>query len=186
MGTLGDVTTLSRLQFLNRMNSATFSTEVATTHRSSTASQYEHSWKDFQLWLQDRPDSPISKKLVLQYLHHLAHNRQLNPKTTQVYCNALHLPLLHGFRINTKDQEFSLLARALFIQNPPRRRNVPTWNTNKVLSMLEQPQFELHRMSTHFLLMKTLFLITLATGNRVSELAAMTRIAILFTPDRER
>ena len=50
--------------------------------------------------------------------------------------------------------------------------------------MLEQPQFELHRASTHFLLMKTLFLVALATGNRVSELAAMTRIAILFTPDK--
>ena len=101
-----------------------------------------------------------------------------------VYRNALHLPLLHGFGINTKDQEFSLLARAQFIQKSPRQRIVPTWNPNKVLSMLEQPQFELHRASSHFLLMKTLFLVALSTGNRVSEFAAMTRIAVLFTPDK--
>ena len=50
--------------------------------------------------------------------------------------------------------------------------------------LLEQPQLELHRASTHFFLIKTLFLIALDTGNRVSEFAAMTRIAILFTLDR--
>ena len=50
--------------------------------------------------------------------------------------------------------------------------------------MLEQLQFELHRASSHFLLMKTLFLVALATGNKVSELAAITRIAVLFTPDK--
>ena len=188
VGTRSDVTTLSRIQFLTKIYSASFSPDVAATltqaHRASTASQYERSWKNFQLWLQKHPDTTISKKLALQYLHHLAQDRQLNPKTVLVYRNALHLPLLHGFGINTKDQEFSLLARAQFIQNPPRQRIVPTWNPNKVLSMLEQPQFELHRASSHFLLMKTLFLVALATGNRVSELAAMTRIAVLFTPDK--
>ena len=188
VGTRSDVTTLSCIQFLTKIYSTTFSPDVSTTltlaHRASTASQYERSWKNFQLWLQEHPNTTISKKLALQYLHHLAHNRQLNPKTVLVYSNALHLPLLHGFGINTKDQEFSLLARAQFFQNPPRQRIVPT---------LEPRQSPIYARTTPIRAPSCVHSFSpnenplprcACYWNRVSELAAMTRIAILFTPDK--
>ena len=103
-----------------------------------------------------------------------------------MYRNALHLPLLHGFNINTKDDEFSLLERAQFLRNPPRQRILPTWKPNKVLSMLEQPQFRTQTANFKNLLMKALFLTALATGNRVSELAALSRASILVSPKKSQ
>ena len=155
-------------------------------HRSSTSAQYEHCWRNFQSWLSSAPNAPISKGTILEYLVHLADAGGLNPKTVLVYRNALHLSLLHGFRINTKDQEFSLVARSQFIANPPRQKLIPHWRPNKVLSMLEQPRFVTSKASPINLMMKTLFLVALATGNRVSELAAMSRGSISFGEDRSR
>ena len=48
--------------------------------------------------------------------------------------------------------------------------------------MLEQPEFLNHRATPHHLLMKTLFLVALATGNRVSEIAAFTRVGSKILP----
>ena len=48
---------------------------------------------------------------------------------------------------------------------------------------LDKPQMLNRRANPHRLLMKTLFLITLACGTRVSELAAFTRIATIILLD---
>ena len=185
-----DITSLSRIQFLKKVFSSTYPTPVAEAlikaHRSSTSAQYEHCWRNFQSWLSSASNSPIAKGTILEYLVHLADSRGLNPKTVLVYRNALHLPLLHGFKINTKDQEFSLVARSQFITNPPRQKLIPHWKPNRVLSMLEQPRFVTSKASPINLMMKTLFLVALATGNRVSELAAMSRGSISFGADRSR
>ena len=179
-----DVAQLPRVQVLTRLYARKFSPAVAQTlihaHRGSASSQYEHTWKDFQGWLTANPNKPILKVTIIQYLNYLTTSRKLNPKTVLVYRNALHLPLLHGFNISTKDSEFFLLARAQFIQNPPLQRIIPHWNPNKVRSMLEQPQYLNSHISPNHLLMKTLFLTALTTGNRVSELAAFSQGAIMF------
>ena len=144
-----NVLSLSRFQFLKNLYSRRYEAPVAlalsNAHRGSTRDQYEHCWKDFQRWLTSNPSKPISKGSVLLYLTHLAQTRGLSPKTVLVYRNALKLPLLHGFNIDTSDREFSLLARSQFLQNPPPKKLIPAWNPNKVLSMLEQPEFLNHR-----------------------------------------
>ena len=185
-----NVISLSRFQFLKDLYSLSYEASVAlalsNAHRGSTRDQYEHCWKDFQRWLTSNPTKPISKGSVLLYLNHLAQTRELSPKTVLVYRNALKLPLLHGFNIDTSDREFSLLARSQFLQNPPPKKLIPAWNPNKVLSMLEQPEFLNHRATPHRLLMKTLFRVALATGNRVSEIAAFTRVGSKILPGSKK
>ena len=185
-----NVLSLSRFQFLQNLYSRKYEAPVAlalsNAHRGSTRDQYEHCWKDFQRWLTSNPSKPIAKGPVLLYLTQLAQTRGLSPKTVLVYRNALKLPLLHGFNINTSDREFSLLARSQFLQNPPPKKLIPAWNPNKVLSMLEQPEFLNHRATPHRLLMKTLFLVALATGNRVSEIAAFTRVGSKILPGSKK
>ena len=185
-----NVISLSRFQFLKDLYSLRYEAPVAlalsNAHRGSTRDQYEHCWKDFQRWLISNPTKPISKGSVLLYLNHLAQTRELSPKTVLVYRNALKLPLLHGFNVDTSDREFSLLARSQFLQNPPPKKLIPAWNPNKVLSMLEQPEFLNHRATPHRLLMKTLFLVALATGNRVSEIAAFTRVGSKILPGSKK
>ena len=177
---------LSRFQFLKNLYSRRYEAPVAlalsNAHRGSTRDQYEHRWKDFQRWLTSNPSKPISKGSVLLYLTHLAQTRGLSPKTVLVYRNALKLPLLHGFNIDKSDRKFSLLARSQFLQNPPPKKPIPACNPNKVLSMLELPEFLNHRATPHHLLMKTLFLVALATGNRVSEIAAFTKVGSKILP----
>ena len=185
-----NVLSLSRFQYLKNLYTLSYEAPVAlalsTAHRRSTMDQYEHCWKDFQQWLTSNPTKPISKDSVLLYLNYLVQARRLSPKTVLVYRNALKLPLLHGFNIDTSDREFSLLARSQFLQNPPPKKLIPAWNPNKVLSMLEQPEFLNHRATPHRLLMKTLFLIALATGNRVSKIAAFTRVGSKILPGSKK
>lgn len=184
MGTARDVINLSRIQFLTKIFKQRFPSPVVqsliSSTRSSTNSQYETCWKHFQSWLARQVKPKVSKGTILLYLQELSSSRHLNPKTILVYRNSLHLPLLYGFHISTKDREFSLLARSQFIANPPQQRFVPTWNPSAVLSMLEQPRFDVQSSSPADLLSKTLFLTALATGNRVSELAAMSRHSSSF------
>jgi len=188
--TRSDILDLSRLQFLRNLYSRKFplsvSQALAAAHRHSTNNQYENCWKDFQKWLSNKEGTKVNKASILLYLTELATTRHLSPKTILVYRNALKLPLLYGFNIKTTDREFSLLARGQFIQNPPPKRFIPAWNPNKVLSMLGKSQFLNHRATPHDLLKKTLFLIALACGNRVSELAAFTRIATSILPGAKK
>ena len=181
-----DILSLSRIQFLSTYFSEHFGAVVAEsliqTHRGSKRSQYEHCWKKFQEWLTANPDRLITKASVLLYLTNLANIHKLSPKTILVHRNALASPLLNGFSINTSDQEFSMLARAQFNQNPPPKRIVPSWNPNKVLSMFEQPRYKNSRSTPGRLLSKTLFLVALASGNRVSELAAFSRSGTNILP----
>ena len=187
MGTLRDVLAFSRIRFLTSIFTRKFHPAIAealtTSLRTSTNSQYEYCWKQFQKWLSSQDSLAVTKRSVLLYLLDLSKTRKLNPKTILVHRNALQLPLLHGFGISTKDQEFSMLARSQFLENPPQQRFIPNWNPNTVLAMLEQPRFETDTCATDDLLAKTLFLVALATGNRVSELAAMSRTAISFSQD---
>jgi len=124
----------------------------------------------------------ISKKLVLTFLVYLHTDKRFNPKTILVARNALHLPLSYGFRISTHDKEFGLLARAQFIQNPPTQKLVPQWNLEAVLSLLSTPRFRNSSASIADLFLKTLFLTALASGKRVSELAALQRSPLSLAP----
>ena len=63
---------------------------------------------------------------------------------------------------------------------------IPAWNPNKVLSMLEQPEYGNNCATPSRLLMKTLFLIALASGNRVSEIAAFTRVGSSILPGSKK
>ena len=92
------------------------------------------------------------------------------------------LPLKVGFNIDDNSQEYSLLAKAQFIARPIAPKVVPEWSLTTALRSLASSQFSELLDITHQLF-KTLFLVTLAAGNRVSELAALDRAAAQFLPN---
>ena len=61
------------------------------------------------------------------------------------------------------------------VSDLPLRQLVPLWSFERVLALLKRPRFSSARASPLNQLRKTLFLMALATGDRVSELAAMSR-----------
>lgn len=177
---------LSRLEFLNKIFSNKFEEEVAAklirAHRDSTVKQYQYCWKTFQDWLQDFKIEIISTPKVLKFLSFLVDIKGLAPRSTISYRNALHLPLLYGFNINTKSKPFTLLLNAQFIEHPPKKNVSPQWCLQKVLSLLSTAEFQTKKISKHNLMSKTLFLVALAAGNRVSEISAFDRKSVSFAP----
>ena len=79
-----------------------------------------------------------------------------------------------------ENKEFHLLSRAQFIARPPVRRIVSQWDLSKVLDLLSTDRFNNETAVIADLLMKTLFLIALTSGNMVSELSAISRNSISF------
>lgn len=187
LATPRDVLNLSRIQLLTKLLSELYHPSLADplikSLRKSTNAQYESCWKTFQSWLSSQDSQLVSKQSILLYLLYLSQVKHLNPKTILVHRNALHLPLLYGFNISTTDKEFSMLARSQFIENPPKQRFIPQWDPHKVLNLLKTRRFDIATCSKEDLFSKTLFLVALATGNRVSELSAMSRVALTFSQD---
>jgi integrase len=114
---------------------------------------------------------------------HLVQDRALSARTATLYKNALAYPLQIAFGIDPGAPEWSLASRALFHRNPPSKPSFPSWNLEKVLTFLSTARFANASASEYDLLMKALFLVALASGNRASELAALDRTKINFTPD---
>ena len=145
------------------------------THRGSTQNQYESAWKRFQAWLPEGTVT-VDDRLVLSYLNSLS--LDLAPRTILVHRNALKLPLSAAFDVDLGQEVFSLLARAQFRLNPPTRRLIPSWSLDSALDSLQTKDSS--SLSLEELLMKTLFLVAVASGNRASELAAIDRSGIVF------
>ena len=73
-----------------------------------------------------------------------------------------------------------MLARAQFLNNPPRQKIVPQWSLEEALSVLKKKKLRSLPPNEQFLI--TLFLVAIATGNRSSELASIDRKTIYFSP----
>ena len=174
---------LDRLQFLKRVFKQKFGCKVASVlsaaYRESTNRQAQSAWKAFQGWL-PRSVNSISKKTILAFLISKFGFRKVSPRTILGYKNALALPMLYGFGVDVTDKEFSLLSRALFLKYPPQTKIFPTWSLNKVLEYFSAEAFHNKWGSLRNLLIKTVFLVALASGNRVSELSALSRTGIIF------
>ena len=69
------------------------------------------------------------------------------------------------------------LLRSFHVEAPARSVTPPPWDLSKVLEYLKSRVFELlHQSSLWDLTRETLFLVALASGKRVSELQALSRI----------
>ena len=90
------------------------------------------------------------------------------------------MPLSRGFGIDFKDEDFSLLARAQFLKNPPKQKLVPQWSLDEALEALQEKN-DISSLSYKEIFLVTLFLVAIATGNHSSELASIDRNTISFT-----
>ena len=76
--------------------------------------------------------------------------------------------------MNLSEPPFTTLSKAFWNLRPKEPRPEPNWSLDKVLSLLRTRRFFVSP-SLSDLTMKTLFLLGLATGARVSELHALRR-----------
>lgn len=186
-GLFPHIQSLSRIHFLNLAYSKIHSSSVAASltkaYRPSTNKQQQLAWKKFQDFIQKHEITSISTTTVLEFLRETFALSNLSPKTILTYRAALAEPLRVAFNIDVTSKPFKLLARSQFLERPPVQRLIPQWDLSKVLDLLKAEAFNTDTCSEASLLMKAVFLVALASGNRVSEIAAMQRTAIAY--DRE-
>lgn len=184
-----DVLQLSRLQFLRyfltKLHGKKVADDLAAAFRPSTIRQQENCWKKLQIWLGSK-QGQLDKTMILQFLSYLFHDKLLAPNTVLAHRAALAFPLKLGFNINTEDKEFSLLAKSQFLARPPTQRVFPNWNLNEVLKLLMSNKYSYANAARDDLINKVIFLVALACGNRVSELAALYRPGMIFENNDDR
>ena len=94
--------------------------------------------------------------------------------TIAVYRSAICDPLSIGFGIDFEDRKLKLLSRSMWLKKPGTRSAEPKWNLDLVLTLLSSNQFNIN-MSKDFIIMKCIFLLALALGNRISEFHSLLR-----------
>ena len=126
-----------------------------------------------QSWLNNNPEEDVSVSSLLKFFIHLRDSRKLAPLTIKNYRTYLFLPIKILANIDLKDWKFRELDNAFFIESPRVPPTLPSWSVQEVLDLLKSSEFDNKRCSKLQMLKKALFLTALATGNRVSEIAAM-------------
>ena len=141
---------------------------------SSSLRDYQNKWESFIGFLHKQKIRPFELNIshVLRFLTFLFKVRKLKPRTISCYRAAIAEPLLHGFNINTNTKEVCDLIRGMKLRRPADPPSQPSWSLNKVLSFLVDMK---EPISDIWILRKAAFLLSLATGYRVSELQACVR-----------
>ena len=169
------ILSMDRLSFIRLQLMKTKSIDVVTrlqnSTRPSTQKQQETAWKSLQTWLRTN-DHKISENTLLQFLCHLKDNKHLETSTIMNYKAALQLPLSFIPGINLNGWSFQELGKALFLENPPKPRNIPKWDVSKVLNMLRNKNSYNSEADGYKILKKCLFLVALVSGRRVSQLSS--------------
>lgn len=177
---------MDRLQFLetalNEKHPQEIVTQLTRAYRKSTDKQAQSVWKSFQTWLPANIKI-VDQNIILQFLIYLQQIKKLSPRTILNYRSCLARPLRLSLGLDLNNEPFELLARSQFLQDPPKRKIIPSWSMDVALETLSKPPFLKNNIDMEELLLKTLFLIALATGNRSSELAATVREGVTFSHD---
>jgi len=144
-------------------------------YRDSSIRQAQSSWKLFQIWLKQNNPSlcSISKKTIFDFLSYLQNEKGLSARTINSHRNSLQWPMKLSFGLNLKTDDFKLFTKGIFNKAPPKPRLIPEWSINHALEMISNSYKNPKNIAD--LTSKTLFLTALASGNRVSELQAITR-----------
>ena len=151
-------------------------------HKVTTTRQYQGIWLKFYNFLlsQNVPHDRISIGIVCNFLcfHCTTHNRKY--RTLATYRSALRHPLLFALDLDVNAVCSDLFMRGVFNYVPPVvAKSMPSWNLNSLLNFLLCPVFEpLESADYKRLTQKTLCLILLASGRRISEVANISRTSL--------
>ena len=147
---------------------------MSAPQRKISLENYEGKWKCFLKYLKDRnlDLSEITLDIALEFLTYLFLEKGFEASTIAHYKTAITEPLRLGFNIDLNTPAASNLIKGMKIRRPARPPVFPDWCLNKVLSFIVRlPK----SISIEMQLMKTSFLLLLATGWRISELQACIR-----------
>ena len=176
-GTRERILSLDRAGFIRYFQTNLHGQEIAdvllSSRRNSTRNQQEVAWRAFQSWLREDDARGLTKTDLLKFCLFLRNVKKLSPRTISNYRASLSQPLRFVCNLNFDDSEFKELDKAFQLSKPPPLKRIPQWNITKVLNLLKTDKFDVSSCDLLCLLKKTLFLVALSSGNRVSELSAI-------------
>ena len=149
--------------------------DIVQAHRTSTRRQYESGWKKFQKFISSQGIRSLSPSVLTSFATYVFHaSPKVSPATVTNAMVAVRDPISFGFGIKIDDRQWDLLRASFFRQRPPVIPQPPSWSLEKVLTILQTPRYQ-SDPSTPDALLRALFLVAMATGHRVSQLAALMR-----------
>ena len=175
--------TTSRLGIVKQsLRDKQFSREVAEhvskARRDSTVKVYDAKWQIFRDWANERKIDPIkaTPQIVADFLTFLFSVKKCQVSTIRGYRSTISntLKFRTGYDFGSHPV-FSELIKSFARQRPVDRSLAPKWDLAFVLSHMCKAPFEpLDKASLFHLSVKTVFLVTLATARRVSEVHAFS------------
>jgi len=151
--------------------------QVSEAITKSSQKVYEKKWEYFVHWCGNYNIDPIKTNIpqVADFLQHLFKDKHLKPSTIKGYRSALGKVLIYCSNTDiTNSSVLSDLIGSFEHEQPLENSSFPKWNLRLVLESLTKKPYEpLHEATLKFLTFKTVFLITLASGARMSEIHAL-------------
>ena len=149
--------------------------DIVQAHRASTCRQYQSGWRKFQNFFSSHGITSIGPSVLTSFATYIFHaSPKVSPATVTNAMVAIRDPISFGFGVTINDRQWDLLKASFFRQRPPVAPQPPNWSLDKVLALLLAPRFR-SDPGPPDLLLRTLFLVAMATGHRVSQLAALLR-----------
>ena len=151
---------------------------IAKARRSSTTKVYDAKWTVFQRWCRSKQINPLdpSPRRVADFLIFLFDKKKLAVSTIKGYRSMISHTL--SFRRKSSigsDPILSELIRSFELRRPISHSLAPKWDLSCVLwSLTKAPYEPLDQASLQFLTWKTVFLLTLASAKRRSEIHALS------------
>lgn len=174
---------LEVIQLLNRTQGISDEVSIISSKKlaESTLKIYDYHWKEYKCWCDHGDYHPLHPTLPImhKYILFLSQEKNLNPVTIRNKISALNpiLVVSTGISFSTEKSVIDLLkglAREhskLLVKRP----KVPEWHLSYVLDSLRHAPYEPASMATlEDQGKKTLFLLALASGRRVSEVHALS------------
>ena len=140
--------------------------------RISTNKQYQSVWTQWLRFVIISKPSEITLDFCLSFFRSLFESGK-RPKTLSSYKSALRDPLWWAFGIDLNGDLFNMMIKGCGLRRPDSPPRPISWSLHKVLAHLNS--IDARTARPRQLLGKTLFLLALATGSRVSELVALSR-----------
>ena len=146
-----------------------------SSHIGQSGSVYEAKWAIFTKWcITNKVDFRTpSEKSVADFLMYLFQDRKLQPSTIDGYRSAIADKLGNSSTNSSKDENFTRLLDSFHRDRSKGRRGIHSWNLSLVLHKLIKAPFEpIREVSLKHLTFKTVFLLALGSGKRMSEIHA--------------
>lgn len=160
---------------------------IGNAQRESTRKVYQGKWNAFNDWCHRREIDAFTATLsqVADFLVFLKETKKLAISTIEGYRTAISKILKLSTDVDIGSNSFlSDLMTNLSKNEIQKRPQIPEWNLALVLDKLREKPFEpLDTAELKFVVLKTTFLLALASGRRRGEINALTRRSLMRKED---